>query len=589
MDDNEWIFDYVLQVLESDRFDADCMDFIDEYCDIFDSEDENKFIYTDIHAKFREHVESLMSSFLKDLDVSNDVFYQALEKGRNARDVNRAVFEKLLALDDFLTFKKIMVKRNVELQLESIQCYRSTKENLGQDETEFLKSLYYRTETQLHEPEGLNSATISNIIALPSPEELERRLNAEATAVPTDNEDELADILRSSLLEMELIHKQQLIEQMELEQALALSLLAEEERLEMLRLEAKHESSSDEKDYSYRQDYKDSSVSTAKDEGRSSAAGRSSAEVSSEYKQTKSAAPLKPSAVADEKQSAPVPSEPKAVSAPPAALSSSSSSSSGGLRPLATGAKSSSSSKALPPISAGNGSGNRIAALAPISSSSIEQQADALLDRKRLAEEAFKRNQDLLAEQRRQEEEAKRRVQADLASAVTSAGGTVESVDSAEEQRARYMKEQREKLLALKKAERDRKVQQEDERKRKTGAEDKVSRSEMDSSVARFIESQKSNAQGATSAESEVEEAERKRAQLRRALALHMKQDLYDSEETRLQAEEDMHFSDVDKKLRKIEQLQQTNQQRSAIMNEQLRQQQANLAKKTAASLRKET
>jgi hypothetical protein len=37
------------------------MDFIDEYCDVFDSEDENKFIYSDIHAKFREHVRSIVA------------------------------------------------------------------------------------------------------------------------------------------------------------------------------------------------------------------------------------------------------------------------------------------------------------------------------------------------------------------------------------------------------------------------------------------------------------------------------------------------------------------------------------------------
>lgn len=39
-----------------DRFDASCMDFIDDYCDVFDNEDENKFVYTDIHEKFKEHV-----------------------------------------------------------------------------------------------------------------------------------------------------------------------------------------------------------------------------------------------------------------------------------------------------------------------------------------------------------------------------------------------------------------------------------------------------------------------------------------------------------------------------------------------------
>lgn len=75
---SEWIFDYVLQILESgkhhtilissllvswrphdfwpDYFDAVIMDFVDENCIVFDSEEENKFVYTDLHNQFKEHV-----------------------------------------------------------------------------------------------------------------------------------------------------------------------------------------------------------------------------------------------------------------------------------------------------------------------------------------------------------------------------------------------------------------------------------------------------------------------------------------------------------------------------------------------------
>ena len=45
-DEHDWIFDFVLQFLESDKFDASVMDFVDEKCFVFDSEEENKFIYT---------------------------------------------------------------------------------------------------------------------------------------------------------------------------------------------------------------------------------------------------------------------------------------------------------------------------------------------------------------------------------------------------------------------------------------------------------------------------------------------------------------------------------------------------------------
>lgn len=45
-----------MQFLESDRFDAAVMDFVDEKCDVFDNDEENKFIYTDIHREFMDHV-----------------------------------------------------------------------------------------------------------------------------------------------------------------------------------------------------------------------------------------------------------------------------------------------------------------------------------------------------------------------------------------------------------------------------------------------------------------------------------------------------------------------------------------------------
>lgn len=76
----------------------------------------------------------------------------------------------------------------------------------------------------------------------------------------------MAEIVRASILEMDLIHKQEEIERMELEQALALSLLVEEERLEILREEAKElaTSSIDDKSF-YRDDFKDSTVTGSKE------------------------------------------------------------------------------------------------------------------------------------------------------------------------------------------------------------------------------------------------------------------------------------------------------------------------------------
>lgn len=123
-DDYDWIFDFALQFLESDKFDAAVMDFVDEKCDVFTDDDENKFIYTDIHKEFCEHIESLITSNLGELGITNELFLESCEKGRQGRDINTTVYERLTAMDDFQTFKKIMAKRNTELQLESIRTFK---------------------------------------------------------------------------------------------------------------------------------------------------------------------------------------------------------------------------------------------------------------------------------------------------------------------------------------------------------------------------------------------------------------------------------------------------------------------------------
>jgi hypothetical protein len=117
----DWVFDYSLVFLESDKFDAAVMDFVDEKCDVFDSEDENKFIYSDIHQEFSQHIEALIESNLQEVGVTVEMFYESCERAGQARDINRAVFERMLAMEDFNTFKRIMVKRNTELQLLAMQ------------------------------------------------------------------------------------------------------------------------------------------------------------------------------------------------------------------------------------------------------------------------------------------------------------------------------------------------------------------------------------------------------------------------------------------------------------------------------------
>ena len=54
----------IVGFLKSPEWSVPVMEYIDKNCVVFDTEDENKFEYTTIHAAFCEMVNSLLEGFL---------------------------------------------------------------------------------------------------------------------------------------------------------------------------------------------------------------------------------------------------------------------------------------------------------------------------------------------------------------------------------------------------------------------------------------------------------------------------------------------------------------------------------------------
>lgn len=62
--EHDWLFDVMTEYLGSAEFNDAILDFVDEHCDLFKNEEENKLVHTDIHNEFKEHVrvaDSLLS------------------------------------------------------------------------------------------------------------------------------------------------------------------------------------------------------------------------------------------------------------------------------------------------------------------------------------------------------------------------------------------------------------------------------------------------------------------------------------------------------------------------------------------------
>ena len=218
-EDHDWIFDYVLQFLESERFDASVMDFVDEKCFIFENEEENKFEYSDIHKEFSEHIEALISSNLGELGITTEMFFEACERGRNSRDINRQVFERMMAMEDFETFKKLMVKRNMELQLEAIRAYSAVKATPASRKKGNGKKKYDDEDEDRDLEAALEASLKQSMSPLPVPDELRAMLEADRTRNGGGelDENDLQEILRRSLMEMEVLHRQEELEQADLE------------------------------------------------------------------------------------------------------------------------------------------------------------------------------------------------------------------------------------------------------------------------------------------------------------------------------------------------------------------------------------
>jgi hypothetical protein len=102
------------------------MGFIDEACVVFDGEEENKFEHTTIHEKFKELVERLLTDFLSEMGISVDQFSEVIQRSEHA-DLNEFVLASILTVDDFLHFKSMMVRRNVDLTNEVLEAHNKGK------------------------------------------------------------------------------------------------------------------------------------------------------------------------------------------------------------------------------------------------------------------------------------------------------------------------------------------------------------------------------------------------------------------------------------------------------------------------------
>uniref|UniRef100_A0A672R7Z9 Cilia- and flagella-associated protein 36 n=2 Tax=Sinocyclocheilus grahami TaxID=75366 RepID=A0A672R7Z9_SINGR len=118
-DDSEWVLESIAGYLSSPDWLIPLADFTENKCSVFDDEDENKLTYTDIHQQYKQLVERLLQNHMQEVGISEQQFLHACSSFSKTKTL-QAVFQPVVATDDFQMFRSLMVQKNMELQLQAL-------------------------------------------------------------------------------------------------------------------------------------------------------------------------------------------------------------------------------------------------------------------------------------------------------------------------------------------------------------------------------------------------------------------------------------------------------------------------------------
>lgn len=237
--DQEWLSDYIIGFLKSPSWVTPVMEYIEQHCIIFDSEAENKLEYTAKHNEFRALIDGLLAAHLLEVSIGEEEFQQFVQAGLENKSLHHILVEQLLAVDDFLTFKAMMVQKNKQLQMQALQQLEMQQQQLEKEAIQQVAS---------DVAESLVSTS-----AQPETEDQDKSVFVVEEVLPVgdwsmyeEEDQQLSDVRRlaeeaviSHAIEMSGIRKEE--EEAEISLAMALSLQVEEDRQKHEKVESQED------------------------------------------------------------------------------------------------------------------------------------------------------------------------------------------------------------------------------------------------------------------------------------------------------------------------------------------------------------
>ncbi|XP_070578176.1 cilia- and flagella-associated protein 36-like isoform X2 [Ptychodera flava] len=215
----DWVFDSVFGFLHSPMWTVPIVNFIEHKCLVFDPEEDNTKVYTEIHGEYKELVEFLLENFLEDVGITSDQFVSACKtKVGKQSDETYSAFEQVEAAQDYEIFKRMMIQKNIELELQALRLIQERNGVIPESMTPGEKSSVQYSQAQIEDEEE----RILQEVLRKSKEEYEAQQKKKSPQYDTEMEKALAH----SKDDAQRLEEEQQKEKDMLEKALKMSLSA---------------------------------------------------------------------------------------------------------------------------------------------------------------------------------------------------------------------------------------------------------------------------------------------------------------------------------------------------------------------------
>ncbi|CAL8111626.1 unnamed protein product [Orchesella dallaii] len=130
---DNWVFDSLVNFLHGSIWKVPVVGFIEEKSVVFDPDSYNNMTeekeeeFRKIHDEYKGLVDFMLSSFMEDLQVTPEQVEDACRvrehqsKSLPESHITKVALEQLWAAEDFTSFRRLMTRKNIDLQLQSLE------------------------------------------------------------------------------------------------------------------------------------------------------------------------------------------------------------------------------------------------------------------------------------------------------------------------------------------------------------------------------------------------------------------------------------------------------------------------------------